>query len=135
VPGCTFSAVGDPSTEPDAIVDPSVGVPPETVGGAVTANATSLTMLNVDVPEAMPLDTAEIVTEPFVLAVTDREATPPVAFAVVGSPPSAPLPEVCTKVIGLVSVVHRLSNVSRTSTVSVRAAPTARSAVELVNVR
>src|SRR5712691_357405 len=93
------------------------------------------TIVKVVVPEPSEPAPAVIVIGPASAPVTVLVATPPVA-GVLPRPPTVPAPLVLVKLTEVVlSPVSRLPAASRISTVSVRPAPAARSAVELVKVR
>src|SRR5205085_1649070 len=77
-------------------------------------------------PGVSPVAVAVIVTEPAVAPVTESDATPATAVALLASPLTDPGP-VCAKDTTVeLSDVTTLSAASRTSTVSVRAAPEVR---------
>ncbi len=93
------------------------------------------TIVKVVVPDVSPPADAVIVSEPAVWAVTLFEATPDAAVAA-PRPVTVPVPAVLANVTEVeLSLVTTLSAASRTSAVSVRAAPDARLVVALVTFR
>src|SRR5712691_2631346 len=98
-------------------------------------SAAPATIVKVVVPEPSEPAPAVIVIGPASAPVTVLVAIPADAVAV-PSPPTLPVPLVFVKLTEVVlSLLSRLPAASRTSTVSVRVLPEARSPVELVKVR